>query len=195
MDNMMGDDAQQKPKVSPSRGGDPTRGVDVIRRNGSGLTSNQYYTTVDRLPRWFRRAAHMKYALGMSWAQVAKRVGKAKTTLESLRSTPAGKKLRDAWDVADDPVGTTKLVASLDAPWIYFELIEQLRACKKAGDRAEAGRITRALADISGLTVQKSGSVGPTVVQINIGNGQTFSTELPMGDSSSEIIKAEVIEE
>jgi hypothetical protein len=160
-----------------------------------------------QLPRWVKQGIQLHDACGMTWKQVCEAIPRynSKTkkkeprnpkTLSRYLSTPAAKTFRIALgEVIDDPGATAKHMVKHDAAHLIWLSYQHLEICKRAGDLGEYGRTLRGLHDIAELTTVKGNAGGPTVVQINIGNGQTFSTEIPTGESTAEVIQAQIVEE
>jgi hypothetical protein len=179
----------------------------ALRNNYSGMSPSQRCPTPDRLPRWVKQAIQLHDACGMTWKQVCQAIPRynSKTRKKEPRNpkslarylqTPGAKTFREALGgVIDDPGAVAKHMVKHDAAHLIWLSYQHLEVCKRAGDLGEFGRTLRGLQDIAELTTHKGNTGGPTVVQINIGNGQTFSTELPTGESTAEAIVAEVVEE
>lgn len=143
-----------------------------------------------QLPTWVKSAINMHEIDGHTWRQICKKKGKAEKTLATWLSCPGAKVLRKTIaDVVADPVGTAKLLAQMDAVWVYRESAEHYRIAKEAGDHAEAGRMLRHFSELNN-TKQSAGSSVTPVIQVNVTT--QLSTDRPTGDSSHEVIDADV---
>lgn len=142
-----------------------------------------------QLPNWVKDAILKHEIDGHSWRKIAEKKGKSLATLADWANTPGGRIMRKAVrDVVADPVATAKFLAQKDAVWVYTESVQHYRIAKEAGDHAEAGRMLRHFAEINNTKQQAGTSVTP-IIQINLGQGASLSTETPMGDSTSEKIE------
>lgn len=148
-----------------------------------------------QLPTWVKDAIFQHDVNGQSWRRICERKNKKPSGLQKWIGTPGAKKLRAAIaEVVGDPVGTVKLKAKMDSAWAYNESLKLYRICIEAGDRAEAGRLLRHFNDLSEVKTA-AGPVVATQIVVNMGGGQSFSVEAPMGEATHEVVKAEIVED
>lgn len=165
-----------------------------------GQNPRQRCITPNDLPPWARRALFRHEYDKATWRSLAKEYGKGESTLRDYAASPGGKAYREiviARFQQDYPDGTslgdsTGMAAEMfraAALGLASDYVAYLEVLKQAGMHAEVAKAMRDMLDRAGVTAKTGAPSQGQVVQINI-NGNSFSLDMPTGESSHEKIEA-----
>lgn len=146
-------------------------------------------TEYSDLPTWVRTAAAMKYVLGMTWKQVADKVGKSPSTVDAYKRSPAFKRWREELkDAAQDPKTMAEYALKASAMGVTMEYLAAFQKAIDASDYEATGKMARDLLDRVGVTKKKDTQSSQPSLHITIAGG---AADAPAIEADYEIVEDE----
>lgn len=173
----------------PAKGDLKPRDSKYLREFDSRTERNQHPS---QLPNWAKRAiARYEFGDYENLAEAAEDHERARSTLESLRATPAGRKwIKGINEVLDDPARFAEVQLRSELHRFTMDFIEMWEAAKSANDYAEIRRMFETVMDrVPGGLAKKSdpGSGGSATIQIHVNSPE----ELEPVEVESEAVEAD----
>lgn len=162
------------------------------RMDKYGRKTPQERTEFSDLPTWVRAAAAMKYVLGMTWKEVASRVGKSPSTVDAYKRSPAFKKWREElYDVSEDPRAMAEFALRSSAMGVTMEYLAAFQKAIDASDYEATAKMAKDLLDRIGINKKERKKQTQPTLHITIGGG---GVEVPAIEAEWEEVDEDVDE-
>lgn len=146
------------------------------------------YTEFADLPAHVRTACAMHELMGMSWKEIAERLGKAESTVDKYKRYPAYKAWREELqEASQDPSTMAQMALKSSALGITLEYLAAFEKSIAAGDYNTTHKMAKDLLDRAGVIAKKSNE-GAISVKIQMGGTSAGLLESPSVEAEWELV-------
>lgn len=151
----------------------------------------------ESLKPWHMIGIAMHEVYGLTWDEVADRVGRGKSTLPAVASSPAGQWFRKRLhELFDEPEQIARLLLQANSINATADFLLAMQWAKEANDYDAVGRFAKDLIKMSGGLESSGSGSGGNEIHIHLGGGEAqLLSPTEEITTSYEVVEAELDED